>query len=67
MGFEVFFAALLLSEVVFAGALDAVDAGALPAVEAGLAGIMGWYDKRERVMVVDRRRLCASEATEGLI
>ena len=37
---EVFFAALLESEVVFAGALDAVDAGALPAVEAGLAGIM---------------------------
>ena len=42
MALEVFFAALEVSEVVFAGALDAVDAGALPAVEAGLAGIVGW-------------------------
>ena len=35
----VFFAALEPSEVVLAGALEAVDAGALPAVEAGLGAI----------------------------
>jgi hypothetical protein len=35
----VFFAALELSEVVFAGALEAVEAGALPAVEAGLGAM----------------------------
>ena len=33
--FAVFLAAFEPSEVVFAGALEAVDAGALPAVEAG--------------------------------
>ena len=37
---EVFFAALEPpSEVVFAGAFEAVEAGALPAVEAGLGAI----------------------------
>ena len=33
--FDVFFAALLESVVVLAGALEAVEAGAFPAVEAG--------------------------------
>ena len=38
--FAVFFAALEPpSEVVFAGAFEAVEAGALPAVEAGLGAI----------------------------
>ena len=40
-GLEVFFAALL-SVVVFAGALEAVEAGAFPAVEAGLGAIAMW-------------------------
>ena len=31
----------LVSAVVLAGALEAVEAGAFPAVEAGLAGIFG--------------------------
>ena len=33
--FAVFFAAFAPSDVVFAGALEAVEAGAFPAVEAG--------------------------------
>ena len=38
-GFVAFFATFEPSEVVLAGALDAVDAGALPAVDAGFGAM----------------------------
>ena len=57
----VFFAAFEPSEVVLAGALEAVDAGALPAVEAGLgaiacvcAGCDGAKRRRDEVVVGER-------------
>ena len=63
---EVFFAALEPpSEVVFAGALDAVEAGALPAVEAGLGaiadvGVLGVNVRRWKVETT--RGKCELEA-----
>ena len=60
---EVFFAALEPpSEVVFAGAFEAVEAGALPAVEAGLGAIaavivVGEEGCGERESVGETRRV----------